>query len=524
MAKPSWILFDPTSGSGNGSSQIIATQHTGRVQKTGTITASTTGGASDTSTVIIEGKPEFITVDTTIKTIGNIGGTVEITGSSNSKNLKIAENTPLAGVTYELEVNTVKDDSWDGDTDIKVDGDPGAANQFTFKVTVKIPANLTTSARSLIFKIQNGETEEVVESAQVTISQLAGVKTYATPVITLIRYATDIPAEGGEVTPTVVYSQTWGWNGSSTGGGTITTGGTLAFTGANVDPDTGLVEASTLGTTPKARTKIATASVTVELNGKTSAAKTADVYQEANTATYGDVSITGGTVADIPASGDTREAATGLSATQTVTFTSGDTRAGEVEVTYSDAVTAPSLGTTVKSRTKIDTLIATATGEGGKNATKSFDVYQAANAATYGEVVINQTTPVSLSPDGQTYNIIPAATQTVTYTSGASRTQASSSNPVQIISEYEVKTPQTGFSLNNNQVTVTKNPNVSARNGFVVTITSTGEGGKIATKDITFNQQSNDSTIVISPETLTFEYTGGTKQLTITSNDEWELS
>lgn len=43
-------------------------------------------------------------------------------------------------------------------------------------------------------------------------------------------------------------------------------------------------------------------------------------------------------------------------------------------------------------------------------------------------------------------------------------------------------------------------------------------------KDITFNQQSGDSTIVISSETLLFEYTGGTKQLTITSNDDWTLS
>lgn len=524
MAKPSWISFDPTSGNGNGSSQITAAAHTGRNSKSGTITASTTNGANDTSTVTIEGKPEFIIVDAVTKSIVNTGGIVEITGSSNSKNLKIAETTTLSGVTYILEVNNVEDESWDGDSDIQIDGDPGASAQFTFKLTINVPANNTVSSRSLVFKIQNGETEEVVESAQVTITQSAGVKTYSNPIITSISYANDIPAEGGSVTPTVVYSQTWGWNGSTTGGGTITTGGTLTFTGANVDPSTGEVTAATLGTTPKGRTKIATASVTVELNGKTSAAKTADVYQEANTASYGEVTITGGTVSDIPASGGTREAATGISASQTVTFTSGETRDGEVDITYSDAVIAPTLGTTVKSRTKIDELTATATGEGDKTKTKTFDVYQAANVATYGEVVINQTTPVSLSPEGQIYDINPAATQTVTYTSGASRNQDSSSNPVVINSEYEVKTPQTGFSLNNNKVTVTKNPNVSARNGFVVTITSTGEGGKTITKDITFNQQSGDSIIVISPETLTFEYTGGTKQLTITSNDEWELS
>lgn len=217
MAKPSWISFDPTSGNGNGSSQITAIPHTGRNSKSGTITASTTNGANDTSTVTIEGKPEFITVDAVTKSIVNTGGIVEITGSSNSKNLKIAELVPISGVTYILEVNNVEDESWNGDSDIQIDGDPGANAQFTFKLTINVPANNTTSSRSLVFKIQNGETEEVVESAQVTVSQSAGVKTYSDPVITSIEYANDIPAEGGSVTPTVVYSQTWGWNGSTTG-------------------------------------------------------------------------------------------------------------------------------------------------------------------------------------------------------------------------------------------------------------------------------------------------------------------
>lgn len=43
------------------------------------------------------------------------------------------------------------------------------------------------------------------------------------------------------------YSQTWGWNGSTTGGGTITSGASISYGTA--------VSAGSLGTTAKARTR-----------------------------------------------------------------------------------------------------------------------------------------------------------------------------------------------------------------------------------------------------------------------------
>lgn len=523
MAKPSWITLGTPSGSGNGASNVTALAHTGREDRTGIITGTTTGKATDTTSITQKGKAEFITVSSTTLSVANTGGTVVISGSSNSSNLKVKEDTQkITGVTYTIEINEASDESWNGNTDTGIDGDPGASAQFNFKITATISSNLTISQRIHKVNITNGDGS--ILSSLITITQNAGVKTYANPVISAVTYSSDIPAEGGSVTPTVTYSQTWGWNGATTGGGTITSGGTLAFTGANVDPSTGKVTGSDLGTTVKVRTKIATASATVTLNGKTSAAKTAEVYQEANTATYGQVTISGGSVSDIPASGGSVGTASGITASQTVTFTSGATRAGDVEITYSTAVSGTNLGTTVTSRTQKGTLTATATGEGDESTTKQFTVYQAANVATYGEVTIGQSTPISLQTTGQTYIINPQAKQTVTYTSGASRNESSSSNPVEIEASYTVKTPQTGFSLSGNKVTVTANPGTSAREGFVVTITVTGEGSKKATKDITFNQQGSESTIEITPATLTFEAAGGSQEITITSNDSWTLS
>lgn len=142
-------------------------------------------------------------------------------------------------------------------------------------------------------------------------------------------------------------------------------------------------------------------------------------------------------------------------------------------------------------------------------------------------VTIGQATPVSLAAPGETYAIVPAMKQTVTYTSGATRTESTpADNKVQLSADYAVKTPKEGFSLETNtgKVTVNLNPTTAPREGFVVTISAEGEGGKTATKDITFNQQGSASTLDLSPDTLSFVAAGETKTLTITSNDSWTLS
>lgn len=518
-----WAELSKSSGTGNDTVNVTVSDYTGRENRTGVITAQTTGGASDTANVTQEGKEEFISITTTTYEVGNTGGTVLIEGTSNCANLKIKGGaSTIEGTTYTIEVNEVEDDSWNGDSDTGIDGDPGASAQFGFKITALFTANKTENSRTHVFTIQNGNA--TVNTESITVTQATGVKTYAVPVIDSISYSTDIPAAGGSITPAVTYSQTWGWNGETSGGGTITSGGTLAFTGVGVAPETGEVSAENLDITDKERTLIATASVTVTLNAKTSVAKTADAYQEANVPSYGNVTINGGTVDDIPASGGSISSASNITTAQTVTYTSGSERDGEVKITYSATISATSLGTTVTSRTKKGVLTATATGEGEETATKSFDIYQAANTATYGEVTITLASPISLQADGQVYEINPQAKQTVTYTSGASRNEASSDNPVQISSSYEVKTPQTGFQLAENTVTVAANPTVDPRGGFVVTITSTGEGEKSAEKEITFNQQGSASTIQLSPDTLTFTSEGGVKELTVTSSDSWTLS
>lgn len=111
----------------------------------------------------------------------------------------------------------------------------------------------------------------------ITYNQAAGYYTYANPVVTLT--CNDVPASGGSVkTGNVTYSQTYGWNGATTGAGVITEGEAYISWNGGVD------NIPSLGTTVKSRTKVGVLGVTVNINGKSGNAN-ADIYQAENKVT-----------------------------------------------------------------------------------------------------------------------------------------------------------------------------------------------------------------------------------------------
>ena len=145
--------------------------------------------------------------------------------------------------------------------------------------------NTSTSAKSGSVVLTQAETNKKLT---ISCSQSAGYKTYSE--ITASGGAvTDIPARGGtrsSFTTLPTYSQTWGWNGSTTGGGTITSGASISYGTA--------VSASNLKDTVKSRTQVGTLTGTLSLNGKTKSVSI-PVYQEANkrlSYSYGSWSVT----------------------------------------------------------------------------------------------------------------------------------------------------------------------------------------------------------------------------------------
>ena len=442
MAKPEWITIGTVEGSMNGSSEITAAAHTGRVTREGNITVTTVGGATDTTAVSQVGAAEVIIVDKLEYAATAIGQNVTIHGRSNSANLVCQFSTAEATLPIKLAVAGVTDESWNGIKDTTVDGDPGSSAIYDFTITVTVPENKSGSAREFKSVVMNAVGD--VYSREVKITQAAGVKNYSKPVVSGFVYPL-VEAFGRDVYPesSLQITQQWGWNESKTNGGTI------------VSP----------------------------------------IFSDTYPITLEFVKVSG---------------ADGVSV---------DNNNG--------VVTVPSKGTVVSDRTTVATVRLNLTINGVAADPVTAIVEQDANTVNYGEVTIGQTTPVSLAASGETYQIVPAMKQTVTYTSGATRTESTpADNKVQLSADYTVKTAKEGFSLeaNTGKVTVSPNPTSVPREGFVVTISAEGEGGKTATKDITFYQLGSASTINISPDTLSFIAAGETKTVTITSNDSWTLS
>lgn len=102
MAKPSWLIVNPSSGSGNGTVANSAAPHTGRLVRTGTVTVTGVGVATPvTYRVTQEPKAEFVAFDNGADMSAPKGaGKVTVTGKSNSSKLTFS----WLGEAYEVDL------------------------------------------------------------------------------------------------------------------------------------------------------------------------------------------------------------------------------------------------------------------------------------------------------------------------------------------------------------------------------------------------------------------------------------
>lgn len=284
--------------------------------------------------------------------------------------------------------------------------------------------------------------------------------------------------------------------------------------------------AESKGTTESGVTTVKEQAVTWAGSGGKKATGTMYIYQAANAATditYGLPVINSFTVGDIPASGGSiSSGSVSYYQPRVQNYTSGAHSSLSAldsggTITYSKAVSASSLGTTVKSRASVGTLTATVTMN-GRSGSKEATVYQAANSATYGAVSVSVTpNPVSILAAGAIYNIKPTTSQTVSFTSGATRAGS-------IGLSYAAKNTVTGFSNNGETVTVQPNTTTSPRNGFIVTVTASGEGSKSDSVDVTFNQAAAAAYLNVNPATINIAADATSASFNIESNDSWAIS
>lgn len=247
-----------------------------------------------------------------------------------------------------------------------------------YDLSVSATNNQSTSPRSGSLVVTQTETGKKLT---INLSQSAGYRTYSE--ITLSGGAvSDIPASGGtrsSFTTVPTYSQTWGWNGSTTGGGTVTTGASISYGTA--------VSASSLGTTTKSRTRVGSLTCTVSLNGK-SKSTTLDVYQAENKIT----STTAGTPVislsassySISNSGGSVRIYASVEIPTTNHWSSGSTSAGFSE---SATPTVSASGTGFSLNSSKDTLTASEnTGTGSRSCT----VTASYSGATTKTIIVTQ--------------------------------------------------------------------------------------------------------------------------------------
>lgn len=268
---------------------------------------------------------------------------------------------------------------------------------FQGNQTVKIssPVQKGTSKRSMKFigKCKKDSSKQVI----LTVEQEASTYTYD---LTLNSDNTEIAAKGGTTNITAVLKTYRNGNLVSTDNVTPVLSGSA--TGFSIS-GTKVTASNRTTTVGSRRSIVVTGKYSNTFDGQT-VSSTITIYQEANEASYG--ALTGGSVlaSDIPASGGT--SSTSISnMSQTISYTSGSTRAGTVTYSKTSEITVSSLETTVKARTKVGQVTVTYTGEGDATANKIVDIYQAENKVTnsnYNPRITAYGTPTISISDGLT--------------------------------------------------------------------------------------------------------------------------
>lgn len=429
MAKPIWINLNKISGSNNDSVTVTATKYEGRTNRESTIRIKATGIDLYEDVTITQKGTAFIIVNPYTSTIpGNIGSSFKLTGKSNLKNIYFTSSSDKIRATA-LTVNSKTIEGWDGKTNVGITNDPGTTDSYTFELLISVSANNSDSQQ--VYSLTLGEKTEGLKQT-IEVTQSAGEKTYADPVISTFTYP-EAKASTDTISPTIVYSQTWGWNGSTTGGGTINSGASFKYSiGADsqlpvpeLNTNTGNITFTTLGTTPTSTSEY-NVDCTVTLNGKT-ATKRVTVNREANTATYGNATL-------------------------------------NIENPLSVANTSGTLDVTLL--------------------------------------------------------IADAFSQTVSYTSGATRNGSATLSSTKV----------TYDGLNAGFVTIVENKKLQYQANSTIydrtqkiTVTVNGEGNKVASQNINFVQRKSSATLSVVPTDLTFESAGGEQTIDIKSNISWTI-
>lgn len=196
-----WATPSQTSGNGSGSVNWVVAEHTGRNSRTTQPQWSATGVTGTiVQTINQAGASEFVNVANTM-TIPQGGGSITISGRSNSKGLRF---TISGGATLEITAPSLYTAAGvSTDNGSLIDGDPGGSSAYDFSVVISgvgaNPDDEEKVAQLVVASIENGNINSTC-----TITQTA-----AAPSLVISPTTLDFPAAGGTQTVTVTSNTEW---------------------------------------------------------------------------------------------------------------------------------------------------------------------------------------------------------------------------------------------------------------------------------------------------------------------------
>ena len=197
MAKANWVRVNPSSGSNNVNVNVSSTtEHTGRVARTTTLTWKAANVANIERTVSQAGKPEYVDIDDAASA-DKAGEVVTISGVSNSKKLTFTLGTGDLAINLPLSYTANSVNTTNG---ANISGDPGAAAEYNFSISINVPANTstTTKTRQIIVTDEAGHKD---------VCLLAS--TSGDAYVTVAEGVIELDYQGTAVTVKVMSNTTW---------------------------------------------------------------------------------------------------------------------------------------------------------------------------------------------------------------------------------------------------------------------------------------------------------------------------
>lgn len=199
--KIGFVTYDPGSGNGDSPVSVSGEKYEGRVARSVTTQIAVEDGSKKVEQVVNQAAiAEFVTINATAS-VAKSGGSVTITGTSNSAKLTFAvkadTSKPLT-LTLPSTYTVAGKSTNNGAT---ITDDPGASGKYSFSIVfTDIPANATISSliNTLTVTTQGGQTSSCV------ITQTEG-----DPTLTIDKTVINLDANGTAQTFNVVSNTNW---------------------------------------------------------------------------------------------------------------------------------------------------------------------------------------------------------------------------------------------------------------------------------------------------------------------------